>query len=174
MIASRADEHADDVPIHPDRSCEISTDVIDDDASLVVDSFTLSGYVSHWFKSRFAGPLLDAVRSRPSVMASEAIVRSCASRQACMRDRDGGIVSVVSILETAARYDLPDLRRALEQQLVGGELRVDAAPQGRRIRSTCSEHPLRPLLPRSSGCHGEHVESPDEFAPALRRALRVG
>ena len=33
---------------------------MDRDATLVVDSFTLSGWLSQWFGARFAGQIVDA------------------------------------------------------------------------------------------------------------------
>jgi acetolactate synthase-1/2/3 large subunit len=34
--------------------------VIDSDATIVIDSFTMSGWMSQWFHARFPGQILDA------------------------------------------------------------------------------------------------------------------
>src|SRR5262245_56820616 len=60
MIGDRATKHANDVPIHPDRLTKDLMTVIDKDASIVVDSFTLSGYTSHWFTAHTPGQVVDA------------------------------------------------------------------------------------------------------------------
>ena len=45
-----------DVPIQPDRLTRDLVSVVDEDATVVIDSFTLSGYISHWWTVRFPGP----------------------------------------------------------------------------------------------------------------------
>ncbi|MFO0947357.1 MAG: thiamine pyrophosphate-binding protein [Planctomycetota bacterium] len=59
-LEERAGQTKDRVPVHPDRLLKDLTSVIDKDASIIQDSFTLSGYVSHWFTARFAGQVVDA------------------------------------------------------------------------------------------------------------------
>ena len=49
LISDREQQHHAATPIHPDRLAKDLTSVIDTDATLIVDSFTLSGYTSQWF-----------------------------------------------------------------------------------------------------------------------------
>ena len=60
MIAERAAANHDAHPIHPDRLTKDLVSVLDDDASLVVDSFTLRGYASQWFTAHHMGQVVDA------------------------------------------------------------------------------------------------------------------
>src|SRR5262245_33237963 len=50
----------DALPIHPARLTRDLLEVMDRDATLVIDSFTLSGWLSQWFGARFAGQIVDA------------------------------------------------------------------------------------------------------------------
>ena len=47
-------------PIHPDRLARDLCRVLDSDATIIVDSFTMSGWVTQWFTARFAGQVIDA------------------------------------------------------------------------------------------------------------------
>ena len=49
-----------DTPIHPARIARELCDVIDPDATIVIDSFTMSGWISQSFLARFPGQVLDA------------------------------------------------------------------------------------------------------------------
>jgi acetolactate synthase I/II/III large subunit len=177
VIASRADEHADDVPMHPDRVMRDLTDVIDDDASLVVDSFTLSGYVSHWFKSRFAGQLLDAGPLAPVGhgvgMAIGAQLARPGKQVVCVIG-DGGIGIGGFDMETAARYDLPICVVLWNNSSWGPSFASMPLLKGRTDPFDMLENIRYDRVFAELGCHGEHVESPDEFAPAVRRALASG
>src|SRR5262249_52744368 len=47
-------------PIHPGRLTRDLLELMDRDATLVIDSFTLSGWLSQWFGARFPGQIVDA------------------------------------------------------------------------------------------------------------------
>jgi acetolactate synthase-1/2/3 large subunit len=59
-IVEQEHKHHDDIPIHPARVAREICEVIDPDATIVIDSFTMSGWMSQWFHARFAGQILDA------------------------------------------------------------------------------------------------------------------
>jgi thiamine pyrophosphate-dependent acetolactate synthase large subunit-like protein len=63
VIVEHEDKHHDDTPIHPARVVRELCEVIDPDATLVIVSFTMSGWMSQWFHARFPGQILDAARS---------------------------------------------------------------------------------------------------------------
>ena len=48
------------MPIHPARVARELRDTIDPDATIVIDSFTMSGWMSQYFHTRFLGQILDA------------------------------------------------------------------------------------------------------------------
>ena len=60
MVADRLDKVRGEVPIHPDRLIGDLVATLDKDATVVIDSFTLSGYISHWWTARFPGQIVDA------------------------------------------------------------------------------------------------------------------
>ena len=47
-------------PIHPDRLARDLVSVLDRDATVVIDTFTLSGWMSRWLTARFPGQVVDA------------------------------------------------------------------------------------------------------------------
>ena len=59
-IADLEYQHHADTPIHPARIARELCEVINSDATVVIDSFTMSGWMSHWFHARFPGQILDA------------------------------------------------------------------------------------------------------------------
>src|SRR6185436_9922658 len=48
------------VPTHPDHLARTLASMMDRDATLIVDSFTLSGWLTQWFPARFPGQIVDA------------------------------------------------------------------------------------------------------------------
>src|SRR5262249_58800843 len=48
------------LPIHADRLVSDLVKVLDRNATVILDSFTLSGYLSHWFTARYPGQVVDA------------------------------------------------------------------------------------------------------------------
>src|SRR5207344_2112203 len=53
MLDEREQRHHAAMPIHPDRLARELCRVMDPDATLILDSFTMSGWVTQWFKARF-------------------------------------------------------------------------------------------------------------------------
>ena len=54
-VAEQARVHQNNSPIHPARIARELCDVIDPDATVVIDSFTMSGWISQSFLARFPG-----------------------------------------------------------------------------------------------------------------------
>lgn len=177
MIDSRARGNADALPIHPDRVLRDLVGVIDDDATLVVDSFTLSGYVSHWFKARFAGQLLDAGPLAPvghGVGMAIGAQLARPGKQVVAVIGDGGIGIGGFDLETAARYELPICVVLWNNSSWGPSFASMPLLKDRTDPFDMLPDIRYDRIFAEMGCHGEHVEKPDEFAPALERALAAG
>jgi acetolactate synthase-1/2/3 large subunit len=177
MIDARAREHEADVPIHPDRVLRDLVGVIDDDATVVVDSFTLSGYVSHWFRSRFAGQLLDAGPLAPvghGVGMAIGAQLARPGKQVVALIGDGGIGIGGFDMETAARYSLPVCVVLWNNSSWGPSFAQMPLLRGRTDPFDMLEDIRYDKIFAELGCHGEHVTQPDDFAPALRRALDSG
>ncbi|MFW6124625.1 MAG: thiamine pyrophosphate-binding protein, partial [Pirellulales bacterium] len=110
MLHERAGATHDRVPIHPDRVLKDLTTVMDKNATVVVDSFTLSGYVSHWFTARFGGQVVDAGPLAPvghSIGMAIGAQLARPSSQVVAVIGDGGMGIGGWDLETAAKYKLP-------------------------------------------------------------------
>ena len=177
MIASRAEEHAQDVPIHPDRVLSDVVAAIDEDATVVVDSFTLSGYVSHWFRARFAGQLLDAGPLAPvghGVGMAIGAQLARPGKQVVVLIGDGGIGIGGFDMETAARYNLPVCAVLWNNSSWGPSFEQMPLLRGRTDPFDMLPDVRYDKIFAELGCHGEHVTQPDQFAPALQRALTSG
>ncbi len=177
MISARAASNEDAFPIHPDRVLRDLVATIDDDASIVVDSFTLSGYVSHWFRSRFPGQLLDAGPLAPvghGVGMAIGAQLARPGKQVVVVIGDGGIGIGGFDLETAARYELPVCTVLWNNSSWGPSFEQMPLLKGRTDPFDMLPGIRYDRIFGELGCHGEHVEQPDEFRPALERALSSG
>ena len=48
------------MPVHPDFLARSLCEIMDRDATLILDSFTMSGWLTQWFVARFPGQVIDA------------------------------------------------------------------------------------------------------------------
>jgi acetolactate synthase I/II/III large subunit len=177
MVNERAEKFHNNVPIHPDRLTKDLVSVIDKNATVVVDSFTLSGYISQWFVSHFPGQVVDAGPLAPvghSIGMSIGIQLARPSSQVVTVIGDGGIGIGGWDLETAAKYKLPVVTLLWNNSSWG--------PSFEKMPLLKDKTEPFDMLPNirydkifaEMGCHGEHVEKPEELIPALERALKSG
>jgi acetolactate synthase-1/2/3 large subunit len=177
MLDERYEKHHDDFPIHPDRLVKDMVSVLDKDATLVVDSFTLSGYTSHWFQSRFAGQVVDAGPLAPvghGVGMGIGAQLARPGKQVVVVSGDGGLGIGGFDMETAAKYGLPVICLLWNNSSWGPSF--DQMPM---LRGRTDPFDMIPDIRydrvfAEMGCHGEHVEKGDEIIPALERALSSG
>ena len=177
MLEEREASHHNDVPIHPDRLVKDLVKVLDQRTTLVVDSFTLSGYVSHWFTSRFAGQLIDA---GPLAPVGHSVGMAIGAQLARPADPvvtvigDGGIGIGGWDMETAARYGLPIVAVLWNNSSWGPSFEQMPVLRGRTDPFDMLPAIRYDRIFSEMGCHGEHVETADEIVPALERALSAG
>ena len=110
MIRERAEKPQDEVPIHPDRLTKDLVSVIDDDATLIIDSFTLSGYTSQWFTAHTMTQIVDAGPLAPvghGVGMAIGAQLARPGKQVIIVSGDGGIGIGGMDMETAMKYDIP-------------------------------------------------------------------
>ena len=110
MIVARQQQHHADVPVHPDRLMGDLVSVLDPSAVMILDSFTLSGYASHWFSARFPGQLIDAGPLAPvghsiGMAIGAGVARPGSPVVAVIGD--GGMGIGGWDIETAAKYRIP-------------------------------------------------------------------
>ena len=177
MIVKRAQATHDDLPIHPDRLTKDLVSVIDNDATLVVDSFTLSGYTSQWFTAHKMGQIVDAGPLAPvghGVGMGIGVQLARPGKQVVVVSGDGGIGIGGMDMETAAKYGIPIVTLLWNNSSWGPDFasmpilkdRTDPFDMVPDIRYDKVFEPM--------GVYTEHVETPDQIVPALERALGSG
>jgi acetolactate synthase-1/2/3 large subunit len=176
-IAERAKKTHADVPIHPDRLTKDLVSVIDRDATLIVDSFTLSGYTSQWFTAHTTGQVVDAGPLAPvghGVGMGIGAQLGRPGKQVVVVSGDGGLGIGGMDMETAAKYDIPIICLLWNNSSWGPSFEQMPLLKGRTdsfgmIPDIRYDKVFEPM-----GVYTEHVEQPDEIVPALERALKSG
>ena len=167
----------DAMPIHPARVTRELLDVMDPDATLVIDSFTLSGWLSQWFAARFPGQIVDAGPLAPvghGIGMGIGAQLARPGKQVIVVIGDGGFGIGGMELETALKHKLPIVTLLWNNSSWGPSF--DQMPM---LRGKVDPFDMLPELRydrmfEAIGCHGEHVTRPDEIRPALERAFASG
>jgi acetolactate synthase-1/2/3 large subunit len=176
-ITEREEKVRASVPIHPDRLARDLVTVLDPSASVVVDSFTLSGYLSQWFTARFPGQVVDAGPLAPvghGIGMAIGVQLARPGRPVVTVIGDGGIGIGGWDMETAARYKLPVVAVLWNNSSWGPSFDQMPILKGRTEPFDMLPKIRYDRIFAELGCHGEYVEKPDELRPALERALNAG
>jgi len=176
-LAEQARASRDAVPIHPARVVDELVTVMEPDATLVVDSFTLSGWLSQWFGARFAGQIVDAGPLAPvghGIGMGIGAQLARPGKQVIVVIGDGGFGIGGMELETALKHRLPIVTLLWNNSSWGPSF--DQMPM---LKGRVDPFDMLPELRydrmfEAIGCHGEHVTRPDEIRPALERAMAAG
>ena len=177
MVAERAGKVRGEVPIHPDRLIGDLVSVADKDATMVIDSFTLSGYISHWWTVRFPGQIVDAGPLAPvghGVGMAIGAQLARPGKQVITVIGDGGMGIGGWDMETAAKYNIPIVAVLWNNSSWGPSFEQMPLLKGRTDPFDMIPGIRYDRIFKELGCHGEYVEQPDEIVPALRRALDSG
>jgi acetolactate synthase-1/2/3 large subunit len=177
VIAELEHKHHDDTPIHPARVAREVCEVIDRDATVVIDSFTMSGWMSQWFQARFPGQILDAGPLAPvghGVGMAIGAQLARPGKQVVLIIGDGGLGISGFDLETARRCGLPIVAVLWNNSSWGPSFDQMPFLKGRTDPFEMLPNQRYDLMFELMDCHGEHVERPEEFRPALERALEAG
>jgi acetolactate synthase I/II/III large subunit len=177
VIAEQEDEHHNDSPIHPARVARELCEVIDRDATIVIDSFTMSGWMSQWFHARFPGQILDAGPLAPvghGVGMAIGAQLARPGKQVVLMIGDGGLGISGFDLETARRCGLPIVAVLWNNSSWGPSFDQMPFLKGRTDPFEILPNQRYDLMFELMDCHGEQVERPEEFRPALERALSAG
>ena len=177
MIAERAGQTHSETPTHPDRLIRDLVAVIDDDASLIVDSFTLSGYTSQWFMAHSMGQIVDAGPLAPvghGVGMGIGVQLARPGKQVIVISGDGGIGIGGMDMETAAKYGIPICTLLWNNSSWGPGFESMPVLKGKTDPFDMLPNIRYDKVFEPMGVHTEHVEVPDEFVPALERALSSG
>jgi acetolactate synthase-1/2/3 large subunit len=177
VIAEQEHKHHDDIPIHPARVARELCEVIDPEATIVIDSFTMSGWISQWFHARFPGQILDAGPLAPvghGVGMAIGAQLARPGKQVVLIIGDGGLGISGFDLETARRYGLPIVAVLWNNSSWGPSFDQMPFLKGRTDPFEILPNQRYDRMFELMDCHGEHVERPEEFRPALERALGAG
>ena len=167
----------DQTPIHPDRLCRELCEVIDRDATVVIDSFTLSGWMTQWFRSRFPAQVVDAGPLAPvghGVGMAIGAQLARPGKQVVLVIGDGGLGIGGFDIETAVRYGLPIATVLWNNSSWGPGFEEMPLLKGRTDPFNMIENIRYDQMFSVLGCHTEHVERPGDIRSALERALHSG
>ena len=177
MISERAAKTHSDVPIHPDRLTKDLVSVIDTDATLIIDSFTLSGYTSQWFTAHTTGQIVDAGPLAPvghGVGMGIGAQLGRPGKQVIIVSGDGGLGIGGMDMETAVKYDIPIICLLWNNSSWGPSFEQMPLLKGRTDPFDMVPNIRYDKVFEPMGVHTEHAETPDDIIPALERALTSG
>jgi acetolactate synthase-1/2/3 large subunit len=164
-------------PIHPARLCEDLIKVLDKDATTIIDSFTLSGWMSRAFTCRFMGAVVDAGPLAPvghGVGMGVGAQLGRPGKQVVVISGDGGLGIGGFDMETAARYKLPVITVLWNNSSWGPNFDQMPGLKGKTDPFNMLANIRYDKIFAEMGCHGEHVETADQIVPALERAFKSG
>jgi acetolactate synthase-1/2/3 large subunit len=177
MLEERERATHDDVPVHPDRLARDLCRVMDPDATIVIDSFTMSGWMTQWFVARFPGQVIDAGPLAPVGHGIGMAIGAQLARpgkQVVVVIGDGGLGIGGWDIETALRYDLPIHTVLWNNSSWGPSFEQMPLLRGRTDPFNMLEQIRYDQMFAVMGCHTEHVGEPNDLSPALERALASG
>jgi len=157
------------VPIHPLRLCREVRDFLDRDAILAVDGQEILNYGRQSIPTYVPGHRLN---SGPFGTMGVGLPFGLGAKvakpdtQVVVLHGDGSLGLNAMELDTAVRHRI-DVLTVVSNN--GGWTAADRPKAGRDLGYTRFDQVARAL-----GCHGEHVEQPEEIRPALERAARCG
>jgi acetolactate synthase-1/2/3 large subunit len=166
-----------DRPIHPARLADDLIAVLDKNATTIIDSFTMSGWMSRQFVCRFPGQVVDAGPLAPVGHGVGMGIGAQLARpgaQIVVISGDGGLGIGGFDMETAARYKLPVICVLWNNSSWGPSFESMPMLKDKTDPFNMLEKIRYDKIFAEMGCHGEHVETPDEIRPALERAFKSG
>ena len=167
----------DAVPIHPDRLARELCEVMDPDATVIIDSFTLSGWMTQWFRSRFAGQVIDAGPLAPvghGVGMAIGAQLARPGKQVVLVIGDGGLGIGGFDLETAAKYEIPVVTVLWNNSSWGPGFEEMPLLKGKTDPFDMLPNIRYDEIAARLGCHGERVEKPGDMRAAFERAFKSG
>jgi acetolactate synthase-1/2/3 large subunit len=164
-------------PIHPARLCEDLIKVLDKNATTIIDSFTLSGWMSRAFTCRFMGQVVDAGPLAPvghGVGMGIGAQLARPGQQVVVIEGDGGLGIGGFDMETAARYKLPLVTVLWNNSSWGPNFDQMPGLKGKTDPFNMLKDIRYDKVFAEMGCHGELVETAEQIIPALERAFKSG
>ncbi|MBI3784586.1 MAG: thiamine pyrophosphate-binding protein [Deltaproteobacteria bacterium] len=164
-------------PVHPDTLARTLCETIDRDATIILDSFTMSGWITQWFTARFAGQVIDAGPLAPvghGVGMAIGAQLARPGKQVVLVIGDGGLGIGGFDIETALRCDLPIVTVLWNNSSWGPSFDQMPMLKGRTEPFNMLEAIRYDRMFEVMGCHGEFVERPEQLRGAIERSLAAG
>ncbi|HSQ01062.1 MAG TPA: thiamine pyrophosphate-binding protein [Candidatus Dormibacteraeota bacterium] len=177
LLDERERGHRGRSPLHPDCLARALCATIAPDATVILDSFTMSGWVTQWLPARFAGQVIDAGPLAPVGHGIGMAIGAQLARpgkQVVVVIGDGGLGIGGWDIETALRYRLPIHTVLWNNSSWGPSFEEMPLLRGRTDPFSMLDGIRYDEMFRVMGCHAEHVTETDQIEPALRRALGAG
>ncbi len=176
-IAEQNKKIAGNDPIHPARFAQDIIKVLDKNATMIIDSFTMSGWMSQQTIARFMGQVVDAGPLAPvghGIGMGIGAQLARPGQQVAVIIGDGGIGIGGWDMETAARYKLPLVTLLWNNSSWGPNFDQMPGLKGKTDPFNMLPNIRYDKIFQEMGCHGEQVEKPDQIVPALERAFSSG
>lgn len=177
MLDERERGHRGRSPIHPDCLARALCATLAPDATVILDSFTMSGWVTQWLPARFAGQVIDAGPLAPvghGVGMAIGAQLARPGKQVVVVSGDGGLGIGGWDIETALRYRLPIHTVLWNNSSWGPSFEEMPLLKGRTDPFSMLDDIRYDEMFRVLGCHAEHVTETAQLEPALRRAFAAG
>lgn len=164
-------------PIHPDFLAAEIVDYLDKDATIILDSFSMSGFITDKIEASFAGQILDAatwggVGHGVGMGIGAQLGRP--GKQVLVLLGDGGLGVAGFDIETAARYKIPVCYFLFNNSSWIGNLAQKLIVPDVKDSWGMLPNIRYDKIFTEMDCHTEFVTEPTQIKPALERAFNSG
>ena len=161
--------YSDESPILPERLIYEIHKTIADDAFVACDAGENRLFMTHHFQTKGPGSLImpgigAMGYATPAAMAAKLVFPE---RQVLAVCGDGGLGMSINGLMTAIEENIPIVVVVFNSSALGWVMHG----QGKRAIASKFNKMNYANIAKSMGCHGIRVESPEQIAPALKKAL---
>jgi acetolactate synthase-1/2/3 large subunit len=165
--------------IHPDFLAAELVDFLDKDATIILDSFSMAGFLTAKIKASFAGQILDGatwsgVGHGIGIAMGAQLARP--GKQVVDLLGDGGMGIAGWDIETAARYKIPACYLLYNNSSWIGDAaqHLVLPPDVKNCDWSMLPDIRYDKIFAEMGCHTELVTEPQQLKPALERAFNSG
>lgn len=162
-------------PIRPERLMRDLDAVLTDDAIVVSDASYAPVWCANYLVARRAGMRFLAGRGLaglgwgfPAALGAKLAVPH--QNVFCVTG-DGGFAHVWAELESAKRLGIAVTVIVLNNQILGYQQHAEDVQYGAHTDACALSAVDHAAIARACGCLGERIEQPEDFAPALQRAI---
>lgn len=169
--------NSDSVPIHPARMCKEIRDLIDRDATVIVDGGEISGWAFMSLRCYEPGHFLGVTPTGTlGVGTAYAMAARLArpGKQVLLVSGDGSFGLNAMEFDTMVRHKLPVVSVVSNDGAWGMIVRLQESKGADRVIGTKLGFVRYDKMVEALGGYGEAVEKPEDIRPALERAFASG